>query len=229
MGIRFQCPNGHKLNVKADLAGKRASCPECGAKLVIPAASAEPVAARAAIVVNPASENAGVWYLRTADGEQLGPATEPQLSDWIAAGRVTADALIWRDGWPEWKLAGEVADRLPAPLVAPPEPPAVANAADIEPSPAEPAVVDPVEGDRPLADSLTPAVAINGEPAAASSYVEQRRRGKRTQLVLAVVMLLTVLVLAGLLVWVVHNNSSVTPQTSRADRVRYSGASATFG
>ena len=36
MGIRFLCPNGHKLNVKADLAGKRASCPECGAKLVIP-------------------------------------------------------------------------------------------------------------------------------------------------------------------------------------------------
>lgn len=42
MGIRFLCPNGHKLNVKVDLAGKRASCPECGAKLLIPAASPEP-------------------------------------------------------------------------------------------------------------------------------------------------------------------------------------------
>ena len=45
MGIRFQCPNGHKLNVKADLAGKRASCPECGVKLVIPAAAPWPVTA----------------------------------------------------------------------------------------------------------------------------------------------------------------------------------------
>ena len=39
MGIRFSCPNGHKLNVKEHLAGKRGVCPSCGAKFVIPAAS----------------------------------------------------------------------------------------------------------------------------------------------------------------------------------------------
>src|SRR5215471_17258656 len=39
MGIRFYCPNGHKLNVKLELAGKRAICPDCGAKLVVPAAA----------------------------------------------------------------------------------------------------------------------------------------------------------------------------------------------
>lgn len=36
MGIRFTCPNGHKLNVKTFLAGKRGVCPQCGAKFVIP-------------------------------------------------------------------------------------------------------------------------------------------------------------------------------------------------
>lgn len=36
MGIRFNCPNGHKLNVKEFLAGKRGVCPQCGAKFVIP-------------------------------------------------------------------------------------------------------------------------------------------------------------------------------------------------
>ncbi|MDR2438749.1 MAG: DUF4339 domain-containing protein [Planctomycetaceae bacterium] len=36
MGIRFFCPNGHKLNVKEHLAGKAGFCPECGARLVIP-------------------------------------------------------------------------------------------------------------------------------------------------------------------------------------------------
>ena len=36
MGIRFSCPNGHKLNVKEFLAGKRGVCPQCGAKFVIP-------------------------------------------------------------------------------------------------------------------------------------------------------------------------------------------------
>src|SRR6478752_3907200 len=36
MGIRFNCPNGHKLNVKTFLAGKRGVCPQCGARFVIP-------------------------------------------------------------------------------------------------------------------------------------------------------------------------------------------------
>lgn len=36
MGIRFLCPNGHKLNVKDFLAGKRGICPDCGAKFIVP-------------------------------------------------------------------------------------------------------------------------------------------------------------------------------------------------
>jgi len=36
MGIRFVCPNGHKLNVKAFLAGKRGICPDCDAKFIVP-------------------------------------------------------------------------------------------------------------------------------------------------------------------------------------------------
>jgi hypothetical protein len=39
MGIKFHCPNGHKLNVKAFLAGKRGICPKCGTKMLIPTAS----------------------------------------------------------------------------------------------------------------------------------------------------------------------------------------------
>jgi hypothetical protein len=36
MGIRFYCPNGHKLNVKDFLAGRKGICPTCGAKMQIP-------------------------------------------------------------------------------------------------------------------------------------------------------------------------------------------------
>src|SRR6185369_10065507 len=39
MGIKFHCPNGHKLNVKAFLAGKRGICPKCGTKMLIPTVS----------------------------------------------------------------------------------------------------------------------------------------------------------------------------------------------
>jgi len=39
MGIRFYCPNGHKLNVKSFQAGRKGICPFCGAKVQIPTAS----------------------------------------------------------------------------------------------------------------------------------------------------------------------------------------------
>jgi hypothetical protein len=39
MGVRFECPNGHRLHVKAFLAGKRGICPECEARFVVPAAN----------------------------------------------------------------------------------------------------------------------------------------------------------------------------------------------
>src|SRR5262249_25988977 len=39
MGIKFHCPKGHKLNVKAFLAGKKGVCPKCGAKMRIPTVS----------------------------------------------------------------------------------------------------------------------------------------------------------------------------------------------
>lgn len=42
MGIRFYCPNGHKLNVKAFQAGMRGICPYCGAKVQIPLHSTRP-------------------------------------------------------------------------------------------------------------------------------------------------------------------------------------------
>jgi hypothetical protein len=36
MGIRFTCPNGHKLNVKTFLAGRTGFCPYCGERVEIP-------------------------------------------------------------------------------------------------------------------------------------------------------------------------------------------------
>ena len=42
MGIRFYCPNGHKLHVKSFLAGKRGICPHCDARFSIPLESRIP-------------------------------------------------------------------------------------------------------------------------------------------------------------------------------------------
>lgn len=47
------CPNGHRLHVKAFLAGKRGICPECGATFVIPPATGDDsVEAAESIVVS---------------------------------------------------------------------------------------------------------------------------------------------------------------------------------
>ncbi|MCA9241713.1 MAG: DUF4339 domain-containing protein, partial [Planctomycetales bacterium] len=68
MGIRFLCPNGHKLNVKAQLAGQVGICPECQARVLIPSpakgsggaasesASSKPLAAPPAAELVPAPE-----------------------------------------------------------------------------------------------------------------------------------------------------------------------------
>src|ERR1700709_726477 len=63
MGIRVYCPNGHKLNVKAFLAGKKGICPHCGSKFEIPAG---------------------------APADQHEPAGHPELGNEIAAAAMPA-------------------------------------------------------------------------------------------------------------------------------------------
>ncbi|MGV3605802.1 MAG: GYF domain-containing protein [Planctomycetaceae bacterium] len=218
MGIRFRCPNGHKLNIKTFLAGKRGVCPDCGTSFRIPteeaaaaagkdlltvaewkssreeevseasesfaasggaavavasksasavftpsslattapatkgsASSAAPVVKQAAQVVSsapsvpqqatavvaqaasipiaapssvpvspasPATPNSGAdpfaeaplanWYVRSPAGGQYGPAKGDVMRKWIAEGRVSADSLVWREGFPEWRVASDV-------------------------------------------------------------------------------------------------------------------------
>ncbi len=58
MGIKFLCPNGHKLNVKTFLSGKRAICPKCGARVIVPAVS-DPSALASAKIDPTASSSVG--------------------------------------------------------------------------------------------------------------------------------------------------------------------------
>lgn len=49
-----------------------------------------------------------VWYVRPPSGGQYGPARGDVMRRWIDEGRVTADSLLWRDGWVDWQEAGQV-------------------------------------------------------------------------------------------------------------------------
>jgi hypothetical protein len=66
MGIRFLCPNGHKLNVKAFLAGKRGICPQCDAKFLVPLQSGEMALPVEAVAEAPTPE-------------EVSPATTPEV------------------------------------------------------------------------------------------------------------------------------------------------------
>jgi len=211
MGIRFLCPNGHKLNLKAFLAGERGICPQCDAKFLVPRESGEQVESivedvaevgsrpgepelprsddrpppapslpPAPTAETPESEEA--WYVRTAAGEQFGPASVEVMQGWIAAGRVPVESWVWRTGWPEWKPGGQAMTLLNGPI-----PPGLPDTPS-EPSPA------PVELPVAAATDDLPA-----EMSATTQYLNSKRnrqdRARKATLFLGVLVLLLIVVL----------------------------------
>ncbi len=284
MGIRFYCPNGHKLNVKDYQAGQKGLCPHCGVKIQIPyhstrpssheaemqiqgveaepgvptvstaplptvvepasptlpaapaptvampqqpivaipvaSPAAQPVYAQAASAptaanpyvaqpatvpyaaqpaapyvaqpatftpapVPPASvpstapadplAEAGnvVWYVRPPAGGQYGPAPTDVMRSWLAEGRVTADSLVWREGWRDWQEAVNVFPQLSA------QPMAAEMAAEIP----QPAISQP----------------------GASHTLKQRSQARRTQIVITIGLAVTVIVLFIVLLVILFN------------------------
>jgi hypothetical protein len=186
MGIRFYCPNGHKLHVKEFQAGRQGICPHCGISMEIPLASTRPSSkkrrggdpdegaqdiqtvhvgrseartvqsAAAAAQTHPVGAGrsdsgatvagassapsttsppqpassiprpgvpapssqrpvdpldevpTAVWYVRPPSGGQFGPATRDVMRSWLAEGRVSADSLVWREGWRDWSSAADI-------------------------------------------------------------------------------------------------------------------------
>jgi hypothetical protein len=145
MGIRFYCPNGHKLNVKDVQAGQKGICPVCGVRMQIPLQSTRPSskhdephpqevapaptepeltpsppAVPTETPTDPLAESgSAVWYVRPPSGGQFGPAQADVLRHWIAEGRVSADTLVWREGWRDWQEAGGIFPQLAAVTLAP--------------------------------------------------------------------------------------------------------------
>ena len=56
------------------------------------------------------------WYVRPPSGGQYGPASTAELQEWIAQGRGAASALLWRDGWPQWRDASDALPEMSASL-----------------------------------------------------------------------------------------------------------------
>jgi hypothetical protein len=274
MGIRFYCPNGHKLNVKEFQAGRKGICPFCGSKIQIPTQStrkstkeeknamhsegaagvtmqsggvatavagdigggsaawpgtaafpttpSEPVSmasaplqpmtfpsapiqptpiqsasiqsaplqsapiqtapiqpapvqtfAPASSAPDPLTEAGdAVWYVRPPSGGQFGPAGKDIMSTWLGEGRISADSLVWREGWRDWQPATQVFPQLAA-----------------QGLPA-------FQGFDPGAAPSSAIISSGYRPAA-------KRKSKNTQIIIIGVLIVAVLILLIVFVWII--------------------------
>ena len=80
----------------------------------MPTESVAPPTAKPTVGVgDPLAEAADlVWYVRSPSGEQFGPAAAELMRTWLAEGRVGADAMVWREGWRDWRQADDVFPQL---------------------------------------------------------------------------------------------------------------------
>lgn len=189
MPIRCVCPNGHALRVKDKLAGGTGTCPTCQAEFSIPATPA-PTPLAAPPSPSAVDESAVEWRLAWPDGQQFGPTVATVFTQWIAAGRVPPDALVWRTGWDEWQRASEAGPDLPAPL---PDPDSEATRPVTAPGVTLPPPL-------PSAAAEPSPPTIDKEKTAGGAYALRRRREARRRRLFTIGLAVVCLALTAMLV-----------------------------
>jgi hypothetical protein len=58
------------------------------------------------------------WFF-ASQGQQRGPYPEPQFRQFIAAGNITAETLVWTEGMANWQKAGEIPGLFSGPAAVP--------------------------------------------------------------------------------------------------------------
>ena len=179
MGIVAFCPNGHRIKVKDELAGRKGVCPTCAAKFRIPLKDASPApdgtdgpplarvvsldpifagSLPAAYALDEAETVAAApetgfgapdfvlvaeddrgdaghgaathgtsgghavlderpelaWCFAIRGGAPSAPIDTATMRAWLDSGEATADHVVWRQDWPEWRPLPDVfPDALP--------------------------------------------------------------------------------------------------------------------
>lgn len=172
MGIIATCPNGHRIKVKDELAGRRGICPTCASRFRIPVKDAlrgsdsdagdsgwptarivsldpvvasslpvafaideaevavttdeaaeavpdfipiadEPVAAAPAldrpVAAGPIDERPDLaWCVAVRGGAPSAPLDAEALRAWLESGSASAEHVVWRADWPDWRPLAEV-------------------------------------------------------------------------------------------------------------------------
>jgi len=130
------------------------------------------------------------WYVRPPNGGQYGPASSDVLKQWVAEGRVAATALLWRDGWPQWRDAVKVLPELATEL------PGSGATSGINT-----AAVTP--GDSTPGDSTPESSSESSVGMAGSAGVLERPQARQRMLLIGILSVLSIL-LVGVLVFVMN-------------------------
>lgn len=150
MGIRFYCPNGHKLNVKEFQAGLRGVCPYCGEKIQIPAESTRPPSKKRKKTTAATPETSATAETPASVAAKSIPVAQPtQMPNAWAPGNPPASEP--QAGSPEYGAA--TAQPRSSPVVVPGGPPEAAPIGTVRPGPppAQPPLAPPQPAD-PLAE-----------------------------------------------------------------------------
>ena len=167
MGIRFYCPNGHKLNVKEFQAGRRGICPYCGAKIEIPTHSTRKSSKE----------------LRTQREAAARPAAlAPEIPEPVPSADPPGPVLAEPPG--SGGEADEAADQRPpenaAPIVSAPIAQTPASVESVSPPTAEPAQADPLAEGGDVVWYVRPASGGQFGPASANvmrNWIDEGRVG----------------------------------------------------
>jgi hypothetical protein len=181
------------------------------------------------------------WYAAPPGAtSQYGPASGEEFRAWMQEGRITADALVWRQDWADWQRAGNVFPQLETPTAAGAPPIAPHGPATATPLPTAAAAMPMAAGGPPVARPAFPmagampgvvptaapvasdAFPITAEEPAAKRGSVARGRGYRqrsnTGPVIAIVVLLVAMIPLSYFVWkVVSEQLGATPAAVESD------------
>jgi hypothetical protein len=114
-----------------------------------------------------------VWYVRPDSGGQFGPASGEVMRSWLNQGRVGVDSLVWREGWPDWQQATKVFPQLGA-----------------------------GRPDSGVGRIASADVSTSSATAARSRRAKSVRQSKKTQTLAVILLVFTLIVLFGVLLWI---------------------------
>lgn len=208
-------PQGEKQTDKTDDVGEPPPQRVAQETAGTPPTGTPPIRAKKTATDALAENPNALWYVRPPSGGQFGPADGNVMRDWIKDGRVTADSLVWCEGWRDWVEAVTVFPRLALVRWLPDDdaakkPPPPAKPLSEKPSQTQPnnkeasqasTVLEPFVETRPDVKRVSPKSEL-AKRGGGRRRPQSAREVKNRRVKIVVGLSVVAIALAGILIWV---------------------------